>query len=162
MAGDVSLLQSLEAGLSNGSSQCCGLPGRLALCHLRDNLRQPSVVCIALSHSCQHFAFSQLVTVQRAHRDVVAHVRSRVTGGALLPVLHGMSEVPVRSWAECHILSPSCLARAGYHDVAGDVGLLQSIEAHFSNCTSPRCALPGEPSLTQLYMLDSRGWPAFT
>ena len=65
-----------------------------------------------------------------------------MTGGALLPVLHGMSEV--RSWAEswddCLILSPSCLARAGY--VAGDVGLQQGLDVGFSNYPSPRCGLP--------------------
>ena len=68
-----------------------------------------------------------------------------MTGGALLPVLHGMSEV--RSWAEswddCLILSPSCLARAGY--VAGDVGLQQGLDVGFSDGPSPRCGLPGRP-----------------
>ena len=42
------------------------------------------------------------------------------------------------------IVTPSCLARAGY--VAGDVGLLQSIEAGLSDNPSPRCALPGSPA----------------
>ena len=68
-----------------------------------------------------------------------------MTGGALLPVLHGPEMSEVRSWAEswgdCLILSPSCLARAGY--VAGDVGLQQGLDVGFSNCPILRCGLPG-------------------
>ena len=68
-----------------------------------------------------------------------------MTGGALLPVLHGMSEVRswAESWGDCdyHIFFLSCFARAGY--VAGDVGLQQGLDVGFSHCPSPRCGLPG-------------------